>query len=172
MTISKTMEDAINGQINREMYSAYLYVSMATHFEEQSLDGFAKWMHCQAEEEMVHAMKFYRYLNERGGRVRMLAIEEPAHHWETPLALFEAVYEHEQHVTSLINGLMTRAIDEKDYASQQMLQWFIEEQVEEEDSASSIVDKIKLMADAPGGLYMLDKELGTRVFTPPAEGEE
>jgi ferritin len=115
-------------------------------------------------------MKIYDYVNERGGRVTLKSIAEPPSEWESPLAAFEAAYQHEQKVTGLINGLVSLAIEEKDHAANMFLQWFVNEQVEEESSADAIVQKLKLMADAPGGLYMLDNEMGQRVFTPPANG--
>ncbi|MBW1701958.1 MAG: ferritin [Deltaproteobacteria bacterium] len=170
--LNEKMERALNGQINAEMYSAYLYLSMSAYFESISLRGFASWMKVQAQEEMVHAMKFYAFINERGGRVILKSIEAPATEWASPLAAFEGVSQHEQKVTALINDLVELASKEHDYASGIFLQWFVTEQVEEEDSANEVVQKIKLMGDAKGGLFMLDRELGQRVFTPPAEKSE
>lgn len=166
--LSKSMEKALNGQINAEMYSSYLYLAMAAYFEDVGLGGFAKWMEGQAQEELFHAMKFYAYVNERGGRVKLAAIDEPPSKWKTPLSCFENVLEHEQKVTGLINDLVNLAIDEKDHATNNFLQWFVAEQVEEEDTASGILDKLKLMGEAAGGMFMIDQELGQRVFTPPA----
>ncbi|MBN1437426.1 MAG: ferritin [Sedimentisphaerales bacterium] len=167
--ISKKMQDAFNAQLNAELYSSYLYLSMAAHFASMDLQGCANWMQVQAQEEMVHAMKFYNYINERGGRVLLKAIDAPATEWDSPLAVFEAVLAHEQKVTALINDRAAVADAENDRASQIFLQWFINEQVEEESSAEAVVRRLKLMADAPGGLFMLDQELGKRVFTPPAD---
>lgn len=164
MKISKNMEDAINKQINAEMYSAYLYMSMSANFSDQNLKGFSNWMTVQAKEEMTHAMKFYNYLQERGGTVKLEAIEKPGSGWKTPLSAFEEAYSHEQKVTEMINKIADLAENEKDRATISMLQWFIDEQVEEEDAALEIVEKLKLMKDAPGALFMLDKELGARVF--------
>jgi len=170
---SDKIQDAFNAQLNAETYSAYLYWSMAAYFDSISLSGFSNWMRCQAQEEMVHAMKFYSFINERGGRVLMRTIEAPPTEWDSPTAAFEAVYAHEQKVTGLINDLVDLAIAERDHAANAFLQWFVNEQVEEEASADEVVQKLKLVADAPGGLFILDRELGTRVFTPPpAEGEQ
>ncbi|MHC4560390.1 MAG: ferritin [Planctomycetota bacterium] len=170
--ISKKIEDALNEQVNAELYSAYLYLSMESYFKSLNLNGFANWMRVQTQEEVAHAMKIYDFINERGGRVLLKAIEGPSTKWDSPLALFEAVYAHEQKVTGLINNLVDLAIKEKDHATNTFLQWFVNEQVEEESSADEIVQQLKMMENAPGGMFMLDRELGQRVFTPPAtEGE-
>ncbi len=166
--LKKKIEDAINKQINAELWSAYLYLSMSTYFEEKSLSGFASWMRVQAQEEYTHAMKFYNYIAERGGRIKLLAIDKVPTDWKSPLGVFEETYKHEQKVTSLINDLVNLAIKEKDHATVNMLQWFIDEQVEEEASADEIVQKLKLIGKNGNGLFMLDKELSTRMFTPPA----
>ena len=170
--LNNDMEKALNAQVNAEMYSAYLYLSMSAYFQSKSLGGFASWMRVQAQEEMVHAMKLYDFINERGGRVILEPIEAPPTEWDSPLATFEAVYEHEQKVTGLINELVELALEKHDHATNIFLQWFVSEQVEEEDSANDVVEKIKLMGDARGGLFMLDRELGQRVFTPPAATSE
>jgi len=170
--LNKEMERALNAQVNAEMYSAYLYLSMSAYFQSKSLGGFASWMRVQAQEEMVHAMKIYDFINERGGRVILELIEAPPTEWDSPLATMEAVYEHEQKVTGLINELVELALEKHDHATNIFLQWFVSEQVEEEDSANDVVEKIKLMGDARGGLFMLDRELGQRVFTPPAATSE
>lgn len=171
--ISKNMEEALNGQVNAEMYSAYLYLSMESYFKSLNLNGFANWMRVQTQEEMVHAMKIYDFINERGGGVTLKAIDGPPTKWESPMAVFKAVYEHEQKVTGLINKLVDLAIEEKDHATNTFLQWFVNEQVEEESSADAIVQQMKMMGNAPGGTFMLDRELGQRVFTPPAtQGEQ
>ncbi|NLX19707.1 MAG: ferritin [Desulfobulbus sp.] len=163
--LNEKMLNAINKQINAEMYSAYLYLSMEAHFQSISLKGFANWMRAQAQEEMMHAMKFYDYVYERGGTVTLEAIDKPETTWESPLAVFEAVLEHEKHVTRLINDLVDLAIQEKDHASNIFLQWFVTEQVEEEASASEVIDKLKLIEGTRAGLFMVDGELGKRVFT-------
>lgn len=166
--IDSKMQKAINNQINAELYSAYLYLAMRAHFENESLPGFANWMSIQTLEESSHAMKFFDYVVGRGGQVELGAIERPPASWDSPLAVFEHVYAHEQMVTGLINELMDLAIELKDHATASALQWFIAEQVEEEASADAIVQKVRLMKDAHGGLFMLDRELASRVFTPPA----
>jgi ferritin len=140
---------------------------MSAYFESINLSGFASWMRAQAQEEMVHAMKFYDYVNERGGRVILGPIEAPPSEWESAVSVFDATYQHEQKVTGLINDLVDLAIEEKDHATNNLLQWFVSEQVEEEASASGVLNKAKLTGDAPGGLFMLDQELGARVFTMP-----
>ena len=165
--LSEKMEKALNDQIQAEMYSAYLYLSMEAYFQSINLMGCANWMRVQTQEELVHATKFYDYINERGGRVILQAIDAPPSQWESPLAAFEAAYEHEQKVTARINALVDVAIAERDHATNNFLQWFVAEQVEEEDSTSGVVEKIKLVGEAQGGLFMVDQELGQRVFTPP-----
>ena len=170
--ISKKMEQALNDQVNAELYSAYLYLSMESYFKSLNLNGFANWMRVQTQEEISHAMKIYNFINERGGRVILKAIEGPQTKWDSHFAVFEAVYAHEQKVTGLINNLVDLAVEEKDHATNSFLQWFVNEQVEEESSADEIVQQLKMMKDAPGGLFMLDRELGQRVFAPPAaEGQ-
>ncbi len=170
--ISKKMEETLNGQVNAELYSAYMYLSMESYFKSLNLNGFANWMRVQTQEEVMHAMKIYDFVNERGGRIILKAIEGPPTEWDSPLAVFEVVYVHEQKVTGLINNLVDLAIKEKDHATNTFLQWFVNEQVEEESSADAVVQQLKMMENAPGGMFMLDRELGQRVFTPPAtEGE-
>jgi len=168
--IKPKVQQALNLQVNREMYSAYLYLAMAAYFESLNLKGFANWMTVQAQEEMGHAMKFYAYLVSRGGRVVLSAIEAPPHEWSSPLNAFEEAYKHERKVTGLIDNLVGLSITEEDHATHAFLQWFVSEQVEEEASADAIVQKLKLTAQAPGGLFMMDQELGKRVFTPPPTG--
>jgi ferritin len=156
------MQDAINEQIKNEIYSAYLYLSMSAHFEGRNLNGFAKWLRVQANEELGHAMKFYDYLFERGGQVVLKAIEQPPSEWKSNLEVFEQVLEHEQKVTAMINKLYEQALKENDYPSQILLQWFINEQVEEEKNATQIIENLKLI-DAHGtAVLMLDHELGKR----------
>jgi len=170
--ISKKMEAALNDQINAELYSAYLYLSMVAYFESVNLPGFATWMRVQTQEEVMHAMKMYDYINERGGRVILKAIDEPQAKWKSPLAAFEAAYKHEQLVTGRINDLLDLAIKEKDHAANTFLQWFVNEQVEEETSADAVVQQLKMAEGAPGAMFMIDREMGQRVFTPPATGGE
>jgi len=160
--LSKAMEKALNEQLNAELYSAYLYLSMAAWFESQNLPGFATWMRIQNREETGHAMKFFGFVTERRGRVTLQAIEAPAKDWKSPLAAFEAALEHEQYITGRIGELVNLAIKEKDHATNAFLQWFVNEQVEEEASVDKIVQKLKMAEKAPGALLMLDHELGKR----------
>lgn len=160
--IKKSVEEAINKQINAEFYSGYMYLSMAAYFESINLSGFANWMHVQALEEQDHGMKFYRYLEERGGRNRLLPIEEPPFEWNSPLDVFEKALEHEKKVTGMINDLVELARSEKDYPTENLLQWFVDEQVEEEATADEIVEKLKMVKDHPHALLMLDRDLGGR----------
>jgi len=166
--LSKKMEKALNEQVNAELYSAYLYLSMEAYFKSLNLNGFANWMRVQTQEEITHAMKIYEFIDERGGRIILKAINGPQTKWDSPLDVFKAVYEHEQKVTGLINDLVNLATEEKDHATNSFLQWFVNEQVEEESSADQLVQQLKMMENAPGGMFMLDRELGQRVFTPPA----
>lgn len=170
--IGKKMEEALNDQINAELYSAYLYLSMVAYFESVNLPGFAAWMRAQTQEEVMHAMKIYDYVNQRGGRVILKAIAEPPKEWKSPLDAFEAAYKHEQLVTGHINDLVDLAIKGKDHAANTFLQWFVSEQVEEETSADSVVQRLKMVENAPGAMFMIDRDLGQRVFTPPADKGE
>jgi ferritin len=170
--LKKKMLKALNDQINAEMYSSYLYLSMETYFQSISLTGFAAWMRAQVQEELMHGMKFYGFVNERGGKVTLEAIAKPESTWASPLAAFEAIQKHEEHVTSLINDLVDLAISEKDHATNNFLQWFVSEQVEEEASVGAIVDKLRMIQDNPSGLFMIDAELGKRVFTMPQPAAE
>ena len=167
--LSERMLKALNKQLNAELYSAYLYLSMAAYFESKNLKGFANWMRVQAQEELTHAMRFFDYINERGGRVYLEAIEKPPIEWKSPLDVFEATYKHEVKVTNMINDLVNMAMEEKDHATYNMLQWFVAEQVEEEASADEIRQQLKLIGDDGRGIMMLDRELKQRVFTPPAQ---
>ena len=167
------METALNKQVNAELYASYLYLSMATWLESEGLGGMGAWMRGQAEEEMAHIMRFYGFIQERGGRVLLSAIEGPPTQWDSPEAAFRGGLEHEVKVTGMINELVALAHEIKDYASVSFLQWFVDEQVEEESSAQDILDKFKIGAGHPGFLYMLDKELGARpaTFFAPPTGE-
>jgi ferritin len=160
--ISKTMEDALNKQVNREYYSAYLYLAMSAYFETISLKGFAKWMRVQAKEERLHAEKIYDYIIARGGKAELLAIEAPKAKWTSAGKVFEESYAHEQKVTAMIHALVELATKEKDHATFEMLQWFVKEQVEEEANASDILAQIKIVGDIPGHLFYLDHHLGKR----------
>ncbi|MDD4254311.1 MAG: ferritin [Methanofollis sp.] len=166
--ISHTMLEALNRQINRELYSAYLYLSMAAWFSAENLPGFANWMRVQVQEEQFHAMKFFDYCAARGGRLTMLQIEAPPNTWDSPLAVFEATYAHEQKVTKMIYDLVDIAAKEKDHATSNLLRWYVDEQVEEEENDTDILGKLKRVGTDTNALLMLDKELGMRVFTPPA----
>lgn len=170
--LSTKIEKAINSQINAELYSSYLYVSMGMYFESEDMSGAAKWMNAQAQEELVHAEKFMNYVNERGGRVVLEAIEKPPVEWESGLATFEAALDHERKVSSLINELVFLARSENDYMTDNFLQWFVSEQVEEEASVGEVVRKMRLAGESGGGRFLIDKELGLRVFTPPAVLQE
>jgi len=170
--ISQKMQEAMNKQINAEMYSAYLYLSMSSHFSNENLDGFAGWMRAQAQEEMVHAMKIYNFVIEREGRVILKTIDGPKTDWGTPLEIFQTAYEHEQKVTDMINNLVSLAMEEKDFASNSFLQWFVDEQVEEESTASGIVDQLKMIGGSKEGLFMMDRELGQRTFDAAAAAAE
>ena len=160
--IGKTMQDAMNEQINKELFSSYLYLSMAAHFESKSLAGFAHWMRIQEAEEREHAMKFYEFIIERGGQVVLKAIEAPATEWSSNLELFREVAAHEAKVTASINALYELALAEKDYPAQVMLQWFINEQVEEEKNAAEIVANLELIEERGTAVLMLDHRLAKR----------
>ena len=160
--LSKKMEKALNEQLNAELYSAYLYLAMAAWFESQNLPGFAAWMKVQHREETAHGMKFFKFVTERRGRVVLTAIAEPAKEWKSPLAAFEAAFEHEQYISGRIGDLVSLAVEEKDHATNAFLQWFVNEQVEEEASVDSIIQKLKMAEKAPGAMLMMDHELGER----------
>ena len=171
MRISEKMEKALTRQLNRELYSAYLYLGMSSYFESMNLKGFASWMRVQSEEELIHAMKFFSYILQKGGKALMQDIESPGNDWKTTVEVFEKSLEHEQLVSSLINELVNLAVTEKDHATNTFLQWFVSEQVEEEASFDEVLQKLKLLGkDTGSGLFMLDQELGARIFTPPATG--
>jgi ferritin len=148
--------------MNAELYSSYLYLSMNAYFKSVNLDGFANWMYYQAQEELEHAMKFYDFICQRGNRVQLAQIEAPPSEWNSPLAVFEDTLAHEQKVTGLINDLVEVANEERDHASQIFLQWFVSEQVEEEDSVGGVLEQLKLMGEAKGGLFMMDREMAKR----------
>jgi ferritin len=160
--LSKKMEKALNGQVNAELYSAYLYLSMAANFTAQNWIGAAKWMRVQAREELGHAMKFYDFILECNSKVVLDPIAKPQTQWPTLLAAFEAAYAHEQKVTGLINGLVDLAQAEKDHATAFFLQWFVNEQVEEEANALLIVQQLRMIGDSKGSMFMLDRQLGKR----------
>jgi ferritin len=164
--VNEIMEKSLNEQINAEFYSSYLYLSMSAYFEEQNLDGFANWMNVQAQEEKDHAMKLFNYVIRRGAKVNLTAIDAPQTEWDSPLAAFEHVLKHEKYVTSLINNLVDLSIEQKDHATNNFLQWFVNEQVEEEENAMDNLGKLKLADGNPQVIYALNEELKTRVYTP------
>lgn len=167
--ISKKLEDAINSQINAELHSAYIYLSMAAYFESENLSGFASWMRVQFEEEQFHAFKMFDYLSERGGRPILTKIDGPQTDWDGIIDVFEATLEHEKLITSLINNLADLAQEEKDRAALSFLQWYIEEQVEEESNVEAILSQLKFIGAKGHGVLMLDRELATRTFVAPVK---
>ena len=166
--LSPKVQDAINAQINAEFWSAYLYLAMACNFDADGKPGIANWFRIQFQEEQAHAQIFMNYINARGGRVILKPIDEVPESWESPLAAFEATLAHEQKVTSLINNIYAIAEAEKDYPTCDRLNWFITEQVEEEESAQELIDKFRMIGDNGMGLYMLDQELAARVYNVPS----
>ena len=160
--LSKAIQDAINDQINKEMYSSYLYLSMSTYYAESNFSGFASWMKVQSTEAYRHAMKFYDYVVERNGHVELETIEKPHAKFKSPADVFKQVLEHEQKVTAMINKLYELAVKEKDYPTQIMLGWFITEQLEEEKSAGDILEELKMVGDSPVSLIMIDRQLAAR----------
>lgn len=169
--LSQKMEENLNKQINAEMYSAYLYLAMSSYFEEQNLPGFANWMYIQAQEEMTHAMKIYRYINDRGGKVTLYPIDGPPDSWENAIQVAEEVFTHEKQVTEMIHKLVNMARDEKDHSTDNMLQWFVSEQVEEEKNADELLQQLKIVNGEGQGMLMLDRELGQRQFVDETQQE-
>ena len=163
--LNQKIEEALNAQINAEMWSAYLYLSMAAYCHSQGNPGMGKWFEVQFQEEQDHAKIFFNYVISRGGNVVLKPIEAVPTTWNSVLEVFESTLEHEQKVTALINNLFAITAAENDYATQSMLKWFIDEQVEEEETAQNIIDNLKMIKDNGYGLYMLDKELCARVYT-------
>lgn len=167
--INKKMEKALNEQMNREMYSAYLYMAMSSHCAQKGLKGFANWFMVQYHEEMFHAMKFYEYIGVQGGAATLKAIAQPPAAYKSLLEMFTKTLEHEQFITQSINDLMELAIAEKDHATRIFLQWYVTEQVEEENNDNEIIAQLKLINNDPQGTMMLDKELAARATTVPTE---
>ena len=167
--MSERIQEALNSQMNFEMYSANIYMSMATWFDAKNLVGFASWMKVQYSEEMFHFTKLYNFIDERGSRVLLSAMPAPETEWDSPLGAFETALGHERIVTGRINDLVVQATEAKDHATVNFLQWYVGEQVEEESNVDGVIQQLKLMEGAPGGLFMLDRELGTRIFTPPTK---
>lgn len=168
--LNKKLESAINDQIQRELASAYLYLSMQAYFEAHTLPGFANWMRIQFHEEQAHAFKFYDFVNDRGGVVKLQPIEGPPTEFTSPTDIFQQTLAHEQKVTGHINDLYALAVEERDYPCQTLLQWFIDEQVEEEKNAGDILDMLKMVEGNPYALLMLDRELGARILPPEVLG--
>jgi ferritin len=170
--LSKKMEHALNEQINKEIYSAYLYMAMSAHSTNIGLPGFANWFMVQYNEEMEHAMKIYAYVNDQGGKIHLKGIDEPPSTFKDPMDMFKKTLKHEQFVTKSINTLMDLSIKENDHATQIFLQWFVTEQIEEEGNDNDIIAKLELAGAKGNGLFMIDKELATRIYNPPAETKE
>lgn len=168
--ISKEMEKAFNAQINAELYSEYLYLSMQAYFSRLNLQGFVNWFTVQVQEEHAHAMGMFDYVHERGGEVKLMAIDAPQTDWASPLACFEQVLEHEKFVTSKINALMDVAENEKDRAALSFLDWYLKEQVEEESNVGGVLATLQLIKDDANALLLLDKDLATRTFVQPVIG--
>jgi len=165
--IDNRMQKAINEQINFELYSSYIYLGMAAYFEFINLKGFGSWMRVQAMEEQTHARRFYAFLVERSGRVELADIKAPKAEWKSPLDAFEDAYKHEQIVTKRINDMVNLALELKDHASNSFLQWFVNEQVEEESAVDAVIQSLKLVENQPSGWFLIDKDLATRMFIPP-----
>ncbi len=165
--IPKKIEAALNDQLNFELYSAYIYLSMSAHLRSQGMNGFANWMQIQAQEETVHGMGMYSFIIDRGGKVVLKAIAQPKSEWKTVLAAFENVLAHEEIVTSRINNIAALAESEKDFATRNFMQWYIGEQVEEEANANEIINELKMSADSKQALLMLDREKAMRTFVFP-----
>lgn len=161
--ISQKIQDELNTQLNAEFYSSYFYLSMSAYFESNDLQGFSRWFRVQANEEYSHAMKIFDYIYQIGGVVKLMKIDGPKTDWDSFLEVFEDTFEHEQKVTKSINTLLDLSMTEKDYATVNFLQWFVSEQVEEEATSQQNVKKMKMIGDSKSGLFMLDKELGSRV---------
>jgi len=189
--INKRMQDVMNEQIKHETFSSYLYFSMAAYFHSKSLDGmaqwmkaqaqeefghalrfFTQWMKAQAQEEFGHALRFFNHINDRGGRIELKALEKPQVEWESPVAAFKEALKHEVFITGKINDLAKLADEENDRAASIMLQWFVTEQVEEEDSVSTVIDMLELVGDSGHGVLMADRELGQRIAGPLLPPEE
>ena len=166
--VSPKIQDAINQQINAEFWSAYLYLAMGMHFEGEGYQGIANWFRIQFKEEQAHAEIFINYLLARGGRVQLKAIDAVPTEWESPLAAFVDTLAHEEKVTAMINALYALAEEEHDYATRGKLDWFVSEQVEEEETARNLIDRLKLISGDGHALYMLDQELASRVYNVPA----
>ena len=164
MRFKKSVEEILNKQINAEFWSAYLYLSMSSYLAQKGLTGFANWMRVQYQEEVSHALKIFDYVIARGGNVKLEPIAAVETDWKGIKEIFDSTYEHECKVTDMIHNCYETALKERDHATANMLQWFIDEQAEEEESALEIIDKLKMVGDNGAALYMMDKELGARIF--------
>jgi len=162
--LKEKMLNALNEQINAEQYSALMYLSMSAWFQDKGLPGFANWMYVQYQEELTHANKFFNYINERSGKVVLKAIDQMPTEWSGIIEVYEATLTHEQHVTALIDNLMDIALEQRDHAAQSFLQWFVDEQVEEEANVKEILDTLKLINGQGNGIFMLDREMRSRKF--------
>jgi ferritin len=167
--LSAKMQKALNTHLNEEFYSSYLYLSMAAYFEAKNLKGFANWFRIQTQEEYMHGMKFFDFILQKGGKVTLAQIAAPIIEWKSISEVFAETLKHEQKITGLINKLVEVAMLEKDFATNNFLQWFVTEQVEEEANVEEIIQKIEMIGDNKSGLYMLDNELGARVLAPAGE---
>lgn len=168
--ISEKLEKSLNDQLNFEIYSAYVYYAMAAYLESIDLPGFSNWMQMQVREELVHADKFFQFINERDGRVKLAQVDGPDFEWKSPLDAFQTAYEHECEVSKRIHAIVDQCREEKDHAVENFLAWFVTEQVEEEATTKAIVQQLKMAGDDTNILFMVDRELGQRVFTAPADG--
>jgi ferritin len=162
--IPKKIEEAFSEQIKHELESAYIYLSMAAYFDADGFPGMGTWMRAQVQEEQTHAMRFYKHIVERGGHVKLHSLAMPPQDWKSPLAAFEAAYEHEQFITAKIDGLVKLAQADGDHGSTTLLQWFVDEQIEEEANSSKIVQELRLVGNDGRGILMIDRELGQRTF--------
>lgn len=169
--LSDKVTKALNEQINRELFSAYMYLGMSAYAENNGMPGVANWFFVQTQEELTHSQRFYAYLIRQGAEVKLDAIAKPECEFDSALDLFTKALEHERYITASINSLVDVAVEQRDHATEVFLQWFVNEQVEEEENACQIIDQLKMAGDVGGGLFMIDRELAARVFTPPATAE-
>jgi len=165
--LSKSLEDALNTQLHLEFESSYLYLSMSAWFEWKNMLGFARWMNIQRDEEQLHASKFYHFILDRGGQVKLKSLQQPKWEWDGPIQVFEAALEHEMLVTGRIHALIDQVMAERDHPGFTFLQWFVSEQVEEEASLTAILDQLRMVQDSQSGMFLIDKELGSRVAENP-----
>lgn len=170
--LSQTMLDELNNQINEELYSAYIYFAMSGYLEDKNLPGAANWMRAQAQEELGHVMRFYHYIKDRRGRIMMKPLQGPPNEWDSFVAVFDAAFKHEQHISGRIHKLAELAAQENDHATLSFLKWFIDEQVEEEASVDEVLQKLKMIGGQGHGLFMIDRELGARKFKQAVEEED